>query len=194
MLPDWMKSGRRKMFKEIIHTFSALIIRDALAQGLSLRHRKETNRALASKSEFRRWSDRDEHYVRRMRCRRQRKAARARKAEDNYLFRNIEEVPPVAALEIVLEALDDIPPGMIQHHESLRWEGRQKFPRPRHGVEWFLKQAAKNKVVLRFIGKISEKSYFCISGACVGFLTCPPALCFAFAAKDCCLHDPESFK
>ena len=194
MLPEWIKSGRRKMFKEIIHTFSALIIRDALAQGLSLRHRKETNRALASKSEFRRWSDRDEHYVRRMRFRRQRKAARARKSEDNYLFRNIEEVPPVAALEIVLESLDDIPPDMIPHHESLRWEGHQKFPRPRHGVEWFLKQAARNKVVLRFIGKISEKSYFCVSGARVGFCPACPPFALHLLPGLLPLHDPESLK
>ena len=127
-----------------------------------------------------------------MRCRRQRKAARARKAEDNYLFRNIEEVPPVAALEIVLESLDDIPPDMIPHHESLRWEGHQKFPRPRHGVEWFLKQAAKNKVVLRFIGKISEKSYFCVSGARVGFCpACPPfALHFLPEIAACTTRSP----
>ena len=151
MLPVYIRTARFRMFKDIVVTLSSLIIKDALARNTAMIHKKETNRALAAKAEFDRWAANDVHYAKRATFRLQRKLARQRRAEASVVYRHIEEVPPVSLTEIMLQTLDELPPKMIPHHDTVRWEGHHKFPRPMHGIEWFIKQAAKNKVVLKFL-------------------------------------------
>lgn len=151
MLPQSVKQGRWLIFRDIIYTFSRIIIKEALQQGLAIRYKKETNRAVGTLSEFMKWVNRDTHAVRRRSFRLERKRARANRAKKSAVFRGIKEVPPVAFIELFLESLEEEPAGMIRHHDGLRTEGHTKFPHPKHGVDWFLQNAAKNKVVMRFI-------------------------------------------
>jgi len=147
----FVKQSRWRMFKELVLTFSGLIVKDTVAQGLALRHQKDTNRAVASLAEFRRWAIQDTHAASRSQFRRREKLVRTQRQLTNAVYRGIKEIPPVAISEIGLESLEVEPEGMIGHHDSVRGEAHFRFPQPINGIQWFRKQAAKNKVVLRFV-------------------------------------------
>jgi len=151
LLPVWVKRERGKKFKEFMLTYSGLIVKDAVARNLALKLKKDNKRAFAALAEFSEWAQGDQYWRRRIQFRRLRNQECKERARTNALYRGIREMPPVANREVMLEMLEDIPPGMIPHHQSVRWESSNRFPCAIHGVQWFLKQAAVNKVVMRFI-------------------------------------------
>jgi hypothetical protein len=89
MLPRFVKEARWPMFKDIVLTYSSIIVKDALAAGLAYRHQKETNRALASLSEFRHWSATDDDFSRRLALKRKLKLERVQKATRSSVYRGI---------------------------------------------------------------------------------------------------------
>ena len=156
MIPDDIKQARWKRVEEIMRIYRILTIKDALIEAVATRHRRETNRGIANLVEFHRWSLSDEQRARYIKFKRKRKLALIKKAQISSVFSAFQDTPPVAVEEVYLEALDEgLPPNMIAHEESVRAMGI-KFPRPHHGVECFLQQAATNKVVLKCVDIVNS--------------------------------------